>query len=375
MHRLNRSENIQSSRTPVFGLSLMLGSLLAVTIAGLALAEPEFGGGGEWNRFKARETLIKSSTSSSTATDSMPSNGQAGAAGQFQPTQQSYFVVPGYFANQPKPNERPTETFRAPTLLSGSAQSNAGINAFAATLPFTTGIGYGYGGWLGGWGGPGPGYGYGYGFGGPTSFGVAALGASAAFMGGGAGSFGSGFGIGGPLGLASAISPFGGGYWGGGWRGYGNLSGRAGYGGLGGWGGYGGLGGWGGYGGLGGWGGYGGPGGWGGYSGLGGWGGGPWGWYGGSFGAAGLGASAAFMSGGSQTGVVTPTNVIQSAPSKPSGNYYAPSTADPSASGGYYATTAPAAIPMMQQKAPVTNFWGGSGSPLPKDINSVPWAK
>ncbi len=351
MNLSHRSESGQSSRRRIIGISVLLGTLLTLATPGLGLAQTQLDSrsDGEWNRFKNRESSIHSSAGGITETTVSGGQGApAAGTGQFQPTKQGYFVVPGYFANQPKPYERPTETFKTPTLLQGTAQANSGINAFAATLPFTTGIGYGgfgYGNWLGGgWGGSG--FGYGYGFGGPSSLGVAALGASAAFMGGSPGSFGSGFGFGGPLGFAGAVSPFGGGYWGGGWRGYG------------GWGG-----GFGGFGGLGGWGGYGG------------WGGGPWGWYGGSFGAAALGASAAFMSGGSQTGVVTPTNVMQSAPSKASGNYYAPSTADSTASGGYYATTAPAAIPMMQQKAPITNFWGGSSSPLPKDINSVPWAK
>lgn len=368
MNLSHGSERGQSNRSESTGIAVLLGTLLtlATPVLGLAQTQSDSESDGQWNRFKSRDRAIQSSAASGSAAKTSAASGLGASetgSGQFQPTKQGYFVVPGYFANQPKPYERPTETFRTPTLLQGAAQANSGINAFAATLPFTTGMGYGgygYGGWgapgfgNGGWGRHGFGYGYGYGFGGPSSLGVAALGASAAFMGGSPGSIGSGFGFGGPLGLAGAISPFGGGYWGGGWRGYG------------GWGGYGGLGGYGGFGGLGG------LGGWGGY---GGWGGGPWGWYGGSFGAAALGASAASMSGGSQTGVVTPTNVMQSAPSKASGNYYAPSTADSTASGGYYATTAPAAIPMMQQKAPVTNFWGGSGSPLPKDINSVPWAK
>lgn len=275
-------------------------------------------------------------------------------------------MVPAYFAAPAKPSERPQEIFRSPTLTAGASRANGGINAFGASLPFTLSGGaapwaYGYragGGWLAGYWDFGcgwPSYGSGpYGcyrapFAG-SGLGAALVGASAASMAGGGAAYGfgagfvPGFGWGAPFGLSGGLAPYGSGYWGG----------------------------WGGP--RGGWGtpyAYGGPG----MCGGGLWGAGPWGWYGGGLGAAALGASAAFGAGGAQTGVVTPTTVIQTAPSKPSGNYYAPSTADPAASGGYYATTAPAAIPMIPQKRPVTNFWGSPGSPLPKDINSVPWAK
>lgn len=131
----------------------------------------------------------------------------------------------------------------------------------------------------------------------------------------------------------------------------------------------------------------------------GGWGGGAWGggwgrgWsafssvnYGG-FGFGGIG-NPAFMGtgfGGSFHGTV-PNRVIQTGPSPSSGNYYQPATADPTASGGYYASgstavTAPAAPPTKNQPRNYydsygsDNNWGASGSPLPKDINSVPWAK
>ena len=63
----------------------------------------------------------------------------------------------------------------------------------------------------------------------------------------------------------------------------------------------------------------------------------------------------------------------QTAPSKPSGNYFAPSTIDTSASGSYYATTTPALTPTFSQPKPVTNFWG-SGSPFGRDA-TMPWNK
>ncbi|MBI4534029.1 MAG: caspase family protein [Candidatus Melainabacteria bacterium] len=76
-------------------------------------------------------------------------------------------------------------------------------------------------------------------------------------------------------------------------------------------------------------------------------------------------------------GVVTPTHVFQSAPSKPSGNYFAPATADSTASGNYFATTAPAQTPLIAPKRPITNFWGPSGSPFKQGTEaspkSMPW--
>lgn len=79
--------------------------------------------------------------------------------------------------------------------------------------------------------------------------------------------------------------------------------------------------------------------------------------------------------------------VIQTGPSPSSGNYYQPATADPGgASGGYYASgqtpvVSPAAPPTKNQPKNYYDSygsdsnWGGGGSPLPKDLNSVPWAK
>ena len=90
---------------------------------------------------------------------------------------------------------------------------------------------------------------------------------------------------------------------------------------------------------------------------------------------------------------------IQTAPSKAAGNYYAPATVDPSAAGSYYADSQPAQKPRNQvfgkdysdygnynrSKAssygnsdhtkPQKDYWGGSGSPFPKDLNSTPWSK
>lgn len=158
----------------------------------------------------------------------------------------------------------------------------------------------------------------------------------------------------------------------GGYGGFGYPAGFANFGGYGGYG-YGAFGGYGGYGGI-----YPGNFGWGGgYGGFGGYGGNP-------FTGGGLGP------GGHELGTLqTSTQVIQTAPSKSSGNYYQPSTVDTTASGSYYADTAPPA----QQADPTPrhngwnsqanwtspsgdgNFWGSGGNGLPKDLNSVPWNK
>lgn len=99
----------------------------------------------------------------------------------------------------------------------------------------------------------------------------------------------------------------------------------------------------------------------------------------GSYGGYGLGRI-----GGAHHGT-TPNRVIQTGPSPSSGNFYQPATADPSASGGYYASggqPAPQAPAPVKTKTQPTNYWkdaddnwGAGGSPLPKDLNSVPWAK
>lgn len=65
------------------------------------------------------------------------------------------------------------------------------------------------------------------------------------------------------------------------------------------------------------------------------------------------------------------TKVIQTGPSKPSGNYYSPSTADPTASGSYYASSGPRALPVMPaQPPPAKDYWGEGGSPLPEGFQS-----
>jgi hypothetical protein len=112
---------------------------------------------------------------------------------------------------------------------------------------------------------------------------------------------------------------------------------------------------------------------------------------------------------------------IQTAPSKAAGNYYAPATADPSAAGGYYAGSiystdngnqsrsrtapsnpggtglsalgtgngsnksvfggdyvdfkSPSSSGKRDYTKPQKDYWGGSGSPFPQDLNSTPWSK
>ncbi len=120
-----------------------------------------------------------------------------------------------------------------------------------------------------------------------------------------------------------------------------------------------------------------------GVGGLGPYGGVPFGGYGG-YGAWNPAGSALFMGAmgnkyglnNSKLGQVGTNKVIQTAPSKASGNYYAPSNVDTSAAGSYYATTAPAMIPYMKPKKAPDSYWGGGGSPF-KDVNlnSTPWNK
>lgn len=74
-------------------------------------------------------------------------------------------------------------------------------------------------------------------------------------------------------------------------------------------------------------------------------------------------------------GSITSSAVSQSAPSKPSGNYYAPANIDTSASGSYYAAGTPYLIPIMAPKQAPKNYWGSGGSPFPKDLNTTPWSK
>jgi hypothetical protein len=83
--------------------------------------------------------------------------------------------------------------------------------------------------------------------------------------------------------------------------------------------------------------------------------------------------------GGTANGTLTPTRVTQTAPSKPSGNYYAPSSIDPSASGSYYAQTGSAAYPVSGSSQSsgqgAKDYWGSMGSPFGKDLMSTPWSK
>ncbi len=111
-----------------------------------------------------------------------------------------------------------------------------------------------------------------------------------------------------------------------------------------------------------------------------------YGGYGSGFGFGGIGNPASFMGGygnwGAHQGTV-PNRIIQTGPSPASGNYYQPATADPTASGGYYASGTPTVAPAAQPKSQPKSYWGSSdsdnwgatGNPFPKDLNSVPWAK
>lgn len=55
---------------------------------------------------------------------------------------------------------------------------------------------------------------------------------------------------------------------------------------------------------------------------------------------------------------------IQTGPSPASGNYYQPSTADPSASGGYYASGAPWQVPLNSTGNDPKDYWGPMGNPF-----------
>lgn len=62
--------------------------------------------------------------------------------------------------------------------------------------------------------------------------------------------------------------------------------------------------------------------------------------------------------------------LVQDRPSKASGNYYAPSTADPTASGSYYAGSSdtPKASSVYRPEAQPKDYWGNQGSPLPAEM-------
>lgn len=294
-------------------------------------------------------------------------NTQAAAlAQQSDRVQSGSFSVPGWIVSQPTVNQRPTEIFHGPDTMNTNPAAGTGVGA-----PFLGGIygspfGYGYSGLP-----------YAYGYGGPYRYGWNSYGYGPGIMGGG-------FGLGNPamLGVSSIGSamsfgannlggigsPF--------WGGY------PGYGGYGGWGGFGRYGGYGGYGGyvpgfglgIGGLGigtglGFGGGlGGFGGYPGYG------WGFGSPASGALMMGAFGNRMN-SSNLGGLNHTRVTQTAPSPASGNYYAPSSVDPSASGSYYAQTGTAVYPMPKQSSGSSDYWGSTGNPFGKDLNSVPWNK
>jgi hypothetical protein len=105
--------------------------------------------------------------------------------------------------------------------------------------------------------------------------------------------------------------------------------------------------------------------------------------YGAGFGFDGMGNPASMNGFGAHQGTV-PNRIVQTGPSPASGNYYQPATADPSASGGYYASgsTASAPAPQKTKSQPKSYWgsgdsdnWGAGGNPFPKDLNSVPWSK
>lgn len=66
--------------------------------------------------------------------------------------------------------------------------------------------------------------------------------------------------------------------------------------------------------------------------------------------------------------------VYQLQPSKPSGNYYAPSTVDSTASGSYYAQTSPSTLPVTvpQSEPGPRDYWGPQGNPFGNAFNTQP---
>ncbi|HEY9717292.1 MAG TPA: hypothetical protein V6C69_07485 [Trichormus sp.] len=288
--------------------------------------------------------------------------------------QQGGFSVPAWIISSP-PAAQPEHTViinnnagAGPSSYPGFVNGNGLGTTFGyARSPFG-------GGWNSGYGGIGPGTVYsGAGWGSPWGGGAYRGGFVPGFGGGG---FVPGFGGGG------FVPGFGGG-------GFGYGAPIAGWGrGFGGWGG-GGFGGWGGrslaWGGTGygagfypGLGGYGG--GFGRYGGLGGFapgfGGGAWGWGNPGMGAAMMGAAGA-MGGSGNHSMFGGATVIDDTPSKPAGNYYAPSTPNPSAAGNYYARTGSSVAYPVQMPSTTgpKDYWGPAGNPFPKDIMSTPWSK
>jgi len=276
-------------RTQSFSFSLICLAFLSQSFSLAALAADEDLSQSWWvpkHYDKPNETTgaLRSDTSQETTTPTFSDSSAASAlsAGQITSSYQNKgagqdgpFVVPNWFASQPKPYTRPTEIIR----------SNCGLNPYRAPMA---------GGMLGG----------------------IASGLAWSALGGG---FRPGWG------------------WGGGWApGWG--------GGFGGWGG--GFGGW-----RGGWGGLGWGGAWGG----------PWG--GGWGGWSGMGGLGSFRSTGQFA-----TSVIQTEPSKASGNYYEPSTVDTTSSGSYYASGTPALVPSMRVNKSPDTYWNDSSNPVPKEL-------
>ncbi len=76
-------------------------------------------------------------------------------------------------------------------------------------------------------------------------------------------------------------------------------------------------------------------------------------------------------------GTLSEGPVMQSAPSKASGNFYSPSSTDSTSSGSYYASDTPSYVPAPKPYSTGDNFWGGNSSggsnPFPKDLNKTPW--
>jgi hypothetical protein len=73
--------------------------------------------------------------------------------------------------------------------------------------------------------------------------------------------------------------------------------------------------------------------------------------------------------GGRVFGLRTERKVLQLGPSKASGNYFSPSTADPTASGNYFAPTGPKVYPIIQNNNQQNgDYWGASGNPFQKQI-------
>lgn len=87
-----------------------------------------------------------------------------------------------------------------------------------------------------------------------------------------------------------------------------------------------------------------------------------------------------FQGGIPSSGRLSSVRVIQTAPSRASGNYYGGSTPDQSASGSYYSSSSTrddyAYYSRPKPKSPNNtsdSYWGASGSPFPKDLKSTPW--